>query len=160
MKTHIIYGSDGGATRSVAKKIAKKITAEVFDISTARVADFEDCDLLILGAPTYDIGELQDDWKTGIATLKAANLAGKKVALFGLGDQMSYPDSFADAVGTLYDTVSGKDAEIIGQTATDGYAFEASKAVRDGAFVGLIIDQDSQSGKSAERIENWTSRLP
>lgn len=159
MATHIIYGSDGGMTRSVAKKIAKKIDAEVFDIKTATVAHFEDCDLLILGAPTYDVGELQDDWKSGINTLKSANLNGKKVALFGLGDQMTYPDSFADAVGILYDALDGKNAELVGKTSTDGYEFSESRAVHDGSFVGLIIDQDSQSGQTAKRIEAWTSQL-
>ena len=125
----------------------------------AVVADFEACDLLVLGTPTYGAGELQADWEEGIDRLGAASLAGKKVALFGLGDQQSYPDTFVDAIGTLYDTVTGLGAEVVGFTDTKGYEFEASTAVRDDRFVGLVLDQDNQAAKSEKRIASWTSQI-
>ncbi|MEF2071375.1 flavodoxin FldA [Consotaella aegiceratis] len=160
MTKHVIYGSDSGATRGIAKKIAAKLDAEVFDVKRVTVAEFENCDLLVLGVPTYGDGTLQDDWDAALDTLRAANLEGKKVALFGLGDQMGYPDTFVDAIGILYDELIEKQAEIIGQTATDGYEFEDSLAVRDGVFVGLALDQDNQSSMSTNRIAAWTSQLP
>lgn len=159
MTVHVIYGSDSGRTRAAAGKIAAKLDGKVIDIKDASTADFEGCDLLVLGVPTYGIGELQADWEDGIDTLNAAELSGKKVALFGLGDQAGYPDSFVDAIGTLYDALVDKGANVVGFTDTKGYEFEGSTAVRDDQFVGLVLDQDNQAGKSEKRIAAWTSQI-
>lgn len=159
MTVHVIYGSDSGRTRAAAGKIAAKLDGKVINVRDATTADFEGCDLLVLGSPTYDEGNLQADWVDGVDVLAASNLAGKKVALFGLGDQASYPDNFVDAIGTLYDAVIEKGAEVVGFTDTKGYEFEGSTAVRDGQFVGLVLDQDNQAGKSEKRIASWTSQI-
>ncbi len=159
MTVHVIYGSDSGRTRAAAGKIAAKLDGKVINIKSATTADFESCDLLVLGAPTYGAGELQVDWESGVDLLAEADLTGKKVALFGLGDQSTYPDTFVDALGTLYDAVLEKGAEVVGFTDTKGYEFEASTAVRDDRFVGLVLDQDSQAGKSEKRIAAWTSQI-
>jgi flavodoxin I len=159
MSTTIIYGSDSGATRAVANKIAKKVPARLVDIKAASAADFEGCDLLILGAPTYGAGELQVDWEDRLDVLKAADLTGRKVALFGLGDQATYPDTFLDALGTLYDIVVEKGAEVVGHGDADGFEFEASTALRDGRFVGLAVDQDNQASKTEKRISAWIARF-
>jgi flavodoxin I len=47
----------------------------------------------------------------------------------------------------------------VGLTDTKGYEFEGSTAVRDGQFVGLVLDQDNQAGKSEKRIASWTSQI-
>ncbi|MBS1183257.1 MAG: fldA [Proteobacteria bacterium] len=159
MTVHVIYGSDSGRTKAAAGKIAAKLDAKVINVKDATADDFEGCDLLVLGSPTYGEGDMQSDWETGVDMLAEADLAGKKVALFGLGDQSTYPDSFADAIGTLYDAVVAKGAEVIGFTDTKGYEFEVSTAVRDGQFVGLVLDQDNQGGKSEKRIAAWTSQI-
>lgn len=160
MATTLIYGSDSGATRAVANKIAKKIPVKLVDIKKATPADFEDCDLLILGIPTYGGGELQVDWEERLDVMKEANLAGKKVALFGLGDQATYPDTFLDAMGALYDAVLDEGAEVVGYADNEDFEFDASTALRDGRFVGLALDQDNQSSKSDKRIAAWIARLP
>ncbi|HVI51550.1 MAG TPA: flavodoxin FldA [Candidatus Sulfotelmatobacter sp.] len=160
MKVNLIYGTDNGNTRSIAKKIAKRLPeAEVIHISKAKPDDFETCDLLILGSPTYGFGELSDDWITGIALLSAANLNGKTVALFGTGDQLNYPDTFADAMGILYEKAVERGANVVGHTETGGYDFDKSTAIRDGHFVGLVLDQDNQANKTEERIESWLGKL-
>lgn len=159
MSITVIYGSDSGATKQVASRIAKKIQGKAVDIKAASASDFEDCDLLILGAPTYGNGDLQSDWDANLDRLKAANLTNKKVALFGTGDQVNYPESFVDAMGILYDHVVEQGAVVVGFTDTDGYDYSASAAERDGKFVGLALDQDSQSSKSDKRITTWISNL-
>jgi flavodoxin I len=159
MVVTVIYGSDGGATEALAGRIAAKAGGRRLNIKAAKVADFESCDLLILGSPTYGLGDLQCDWEDNLGTLKSANLARKRVALFGTGDQMSYPDTFADALGLLYDHVSGQGALVVGGTDIAGYDFQASAAVRDGRFVGLVLDQDTQPSKSEGRIAAWISQL-
>ncbi|MBS1165920.1 MAG: putative flavodoxin [Proteobacteria bacterium] len=159
MAVHVIYGSDSGRTKAVAGKIAAKLDAKIINVSNATTTDFEGCDLLVLGSPTYGDGDLQTDWETGVDVLAEADLTGKKVALFGLGDQNAYPDSFVDAMGTLYDAVVEKGAEVVGFTDTKGYEFEGSTAVRGGQFVGLVLDQDNQAAKSEKRIASWTSQI-
>lgn len=159
MNVTIIYGSDGGATQAVASRIAKKIQGKAININQATARDFENCDLLILGSPTYGAGDLQSDWESGMDLLSQADVANKKVALFGTGDQMNYPDSFVDAMGILYDQVVEQGAQVVGFTSTDGYDFSGSTALRDGQFVGLALDQDGQASKTEGRISAWVSQL-
>ncbi|WP_322516735.1 flavodoxin FldA [Rhodopseudomonas palustris] len=159
MSVNIIFGSDAGATKAVANRIAKHTNGRAIDIKAASVADFENCTLLILGSPTYGAGDLQTDWEAHLDKLQQARLAGKKVALFGTGDQVSYPDCFVDAMGVLYDLVTEQGATVVGFTATAGYDHTGSRAERDGQFVGLPLDQDNQSSKTEKRITEWVSRL-
>jgi flavodoxin I len=159
MKVTVVYGSSNGNTEQIAEMIASKIGGKSINVSSAKTNDFENCDLLILGAPTYEAGGLQQDWEERLDVLKEANLSGKKVALFGLGDQSSYPDSFVDAMGILYDAVTEKGATVIGETATGGYEFTNSLAVRDGKFVGLAVDEDGQPSETTQRIASWIAQL-
>ena len=159
MAVTIVYGSDGGATRAVASRIAGRLGGKTVDIKTAKPSDLENCSLLILGVPTYGDGILQADWEENIETLKKANIANKKVALFGMGDQESYPDSFVDAMGILYDQIVEQGANVIGFTETTGYDYLSSFAERDGKFVGLAIDEDTQSSLTGKRIASWVSQL-
>ena len=155
----VIFGSDGGATKGVASKISKKCQGRSVDIKTATKADFENSDLLILGSPTYGDGTLQTDWEENIDKLRSANLKGRKVALFGTGDQESYPTSFVDAIGILYDEVTDLGAVVVGFTETAGYDYVGSTAERDGQFVGLALDLDTQSGLTDKRVTAWLSKL-
>jgi|APTNR8051073442_1049403.scaffolds.fasta_scaffold17600_2 flavodoxin, long chain len=159
MTVMVIYGTDSGSTKTIASRIAKKIGGKALDIKSASTADLEGSDLLILGSPTYGEGDLQCDWEDNLQTLKSANIASKKVALFGTGDQASYPDSFVNALGTLYDHVVEQGAVVVGFTETDGYSFKKSTAVRDGKFVGLVLDQDGQASMTDGRITSWISNL-
>lgn len=159
MSINIIYGSDGGCTRKIANKIASKINGKSLDIKKAQSSDFENCTLLILGCPTYADGELQTDWNDHYDKLEEANLEGRKVAIFGMGDQMNYPESFVDAIGILYDTVLEKGAKVVGFTENSGYDFTKSLGLRDGQFMGLALDEDNQSGKTEARINAWLSQI-
>lgn len=159
MSVTIVFGSDAGCTKAIATRIGKKLNATVLDIKKASAADLEGCSLLILGCPTYGVGDLQADWEERYGVLEDADLANKKVALFGTGDQMTYPDSFVDAVGILYDTVVAKGAKVVGFTETKGYSFSGSQALRDGQFVGLALDEDNQSSKTEGRITEWIKLL-
>lgn len=159
MNVTVIFGSDAGVTKAVAARIAKRMGARLLDVQEARTADYEGCDLLILGSPTYGMGELQTDWDLHLSQLEGADLAARKVALFGTGDQMTYPDSFVDAMGILYDKVVSRGGEVIGFTDTVGYDFSCSTALRDGRFVGLALDEDTQSHLTNDRIAAWLEQL-
>lgn len=158
----IIYGSSTGTTERVAQAIQQLLgsgKSEVENISDISSADLEKYDSLILGTSTWGIGDLQDDWEDGIEKLKSADLVNKNVALFGCGDQEGYPDSFIDGVGLLHQAVADKGAQVKGQWPTDGYDFAESKAVKQGLFVGLAIDEDNQSDLTDQRISDWLAAL-
>ena len=101
---------------------------------------------------------MQDDWEDFIEVVIKTDLKDKKVALFGLGDQDTYPDSFADGVGVLYKKLHGR-TEIVGEWPNEDYDFDDSEALHNGKFVGLIIDEENQSNLTNERIEKWVGQL-
>ena len=156
-KIGIFYGSSTGQTEKVAEKLQLMLgeeNTELINVDIATKEDLEKYPYLIFGTPTWGVGEMQDDWEDFSETVVKANLKGKKIALFGLGDQDTYPDSFADGVGVLYDKIKDK-ATIVGQWPKTGYLFHESEAYRDKSFVGLILDQENQPEKTAERLEKW-----
>jgi flavodoxin I len=150
-KVGIFFGTDTGNTRRVAKDIAtalgSAIAAKPVNVRNANVTDMLAYDTLILGTPTYGEGLLP-----GLST-------GKKVAIYGLGNQKSYPTEFVDAVFYLYEQFRQCGATIIGKWATEGYNFQASKAVVDGHFVGLALDQENQKDLTPDRLEAWLKML-
>ena len=157
----IFYGSSTGSTEKVANLICNAFGQErcmVINVEDASKADLNKFPYLVLGTPTWEIGEMQEDWLDFIDEVKKADLKKKKIAIFGLGDQEASSDSFADGAGRLYDEVADK-ATIIGAWPTDGYEFAASMAVKDGKFVGLIIDEDNQKDKTLERVNAWVEIL-
>ncbi len=156
----IFYASSTGNTEEVANKIHNKLEGfEIIDISSEGIDKIRECKSLIIGSPTWGEGELQDDWEDCFDEFKQIDFSGKKVALFGLGDQDNYGDEFADALGILYEVVSNNGANIIGYTSIEGYDFDKSKAAINDKFVGLVIDEDNQSELTDERIENWCNDI-
>ena len=154
----VIYGSSTGSTESAAALIAAAFGTEAVSIANASAEDFE-ADLLILGSSTWGLGELQDDWISGIAMLDGLDLTGRKVAVFGLGDQNGFPDTFADAMGILAEKAEERGAAIIGETSSAGYAHSISAAEKDGRFRGLALDDNNEPEKTPGRIGRWVEQL-
>ena len=158
----IFYGSSSGKTESVAIRIYERLDKErssVRNIVDASPEDLLQYRFLILGIPTWGIGELQDDWAEFIPGLEELDLSGRKVALFGLGDQESYPDTFADALGSLYDALMPTGCEIKGSWSTTGYIFMESAALKDGMFAGLVLDEENQPELTDSRIDAWLKEI-
>ena len=159
-KTVIIYGSTTGNAAMAAETIAAKLGGgDIKEVAKASKDDFVDYENIILGSSTWGDGELQDDWYGFLPTLKSANLNGKTVAVFGVGDQFSYSSTYVNAMGELYDAAKAGGAKIIGETSTEGYSFDESTAVRDGKFVGLALDYDNQDTLSVDRITAWINQI-
>ncbi len=158
-KTGIFYGSSAGNTEVVAKTIAKKLNAEIYDVSRNPVDKISQYENLILGTSTLGLGDLQDDWDAFLSDFEKADLSGKTIALFGLGDSATYPDTFVDGMGTIYETIKDKGCWIIGQVDTDGYDFDDSTALVDDQFVGLPLDEDNESDLTDSRIDKWIDEL-
>jgi len=162
-KIGIFYASAMGNTEAAAMDIQEEIgkdNADVIHVTDAEKSTVEKYDYLIIGGSTWGTGEIQDDMDDFFDVLDEVNLKGKKVAIFGLGDQEAYPFAFVNSLGDLYDKIKEKGAKIVGGNwSTDGYNYESSKAERDGKFVGLVLDVDVQPDKSAERIKKWVQQL-
>lgn len=149
-----------GNTENAAKLIAEKLgDSELLTVAEMKADTFGKYDMILFGSSTWGVGDLQDDWESGIEILRKADLAGKKVGIFGCGDQEMYSDSFVDAIGTLYEAVRGSAEEVVGSWPVDDYEFANSTAVVDGAFVGLPLDEDNQSEMTEERISSWVAGL-
>ncbi len=159
----LFYGSDTGTTKKVAKTIKgffdDATMAAPVDAMKASAEDVLAYDHLILGTPTVGIGELPADWETLMQKLDAADLSGRTVAVFGLGDQFCYADSYADAMGELADFFAERGARVVGSWPTDDYEHSSSLAVRDGRFVGLALDEDNQPDRTVTRLKAWLNRI-
>ncbi|WP_273383138.1 flavodoxin FldA [Actinobacillus porcinus] len=159
----LFYGSDTGNTENIAKMIQKQLGNELVDIrdiAKSTKEDIESYDFLLFGIPTWYYGEAQADWDDFFPTLESIDFTDKLVAIFGCGDQEDYADYFCDAMGTVRDIVEARGAIIVGQTSTEGYTFEASKALNDeNTFVGLCIDEDRQPELTSARVENWVKQI-
>lgn len=162
MKIGIFYGSSTGNTANAAKALKAEFDSvgEVVsnDISETDVSVLADYDLVLLGSSTWGFGDMQDDWD-GKESLAGVDLTDKKVAVFGMGDQYGFGDTFVDAIGILANAAEKAGASLIGKWATDGYEFSESAASRDGMFAGLALDDDNQSELTSERIKQWTAQL-
>lgn len=169
-KIGIFFGTDTGRTRLVAKQMAKKLgpAADVaVNIGRTTLAEFLAYDRLILGSSTLGDGELpglstgltQPSWEEFLPQLADADLTGKVIAIFGLGDQKKYPTEFVDAIGIIHDAVADCGARMIGRWPTEGYEFEASLAVDGEDFLGLALDQINQPLLSEARIDQWLAQI-
>lgn len=162
-KIGIFFASAMGNTETAAMDIKNEFNSDDVDIIHVTDADkstVEKYDYLIIGGSTWGAGEVQDDMDDFFDVLEKVDMKGKKVALFGLGDQEAYPYAFANSLGELYDKMKELGADIKGGGwATTGYKFNSSKAERDGKFVGLVLDVDVQPDKTAGRIKKWVQQL-
>lgn len=166
----IFFGTDTGRTRLLAKQIARKLgdAADApVNIGRTRVEDFLAYEALILGSPTLGAGELpglstglsQPSWEEFLPQLAGADLCGKRVAIYGLGDQKKYPDEFVDAIGLIHDALLARGARVIGHWPVEGYEFTASRAVDGNHFLGLAIDQINQPLLTEARVDAWLAQI-
>jgi flavodoxin I len=171
----IFFGTDSGSTRLVAKKLAKQLKKRLGDkavdkplnINRASPDDLLRYPCLILGTPTYGEGLLpgkaadldEESWAEFLPALQGRDFTGVTVALYGLGDQETYPKHFVDGMKHLYDFFNAAGARLVGGCDIAGYEFRRSKAVVDGRFVGLALDQHIQHLLTDERISAWLDEV-
>ena len=169
--TGIIFGTDTGKTRKIAKQIYKMLgsddVAKPININRCSVEDLLAFDNLIIGTPTLGEGELpglsvdceSESWEEAVSDLEDADFSGKKIALYGLGDQEGYPNEFVDALGELHELFSDAGATMIGRWENSGYEFNSSAALDGDEFVGLVLDLDNQSALTEERLTTWLDSI-
>lgn len=155
-KIGLFFGSNDGDTRDVANLLADcigKEKVEIFDVKEAKKEDLLKFDRLVLAASTHGDGVLQKDFDKFLTDFSDEDFSGKTIALVGVGGQVKHPDTFCNGLKDLKEKV--KKAKIIGHGLTDGFTFNHSKAVENGKFIGLCLDQKAQANMSEDRIKNW-----
>ncbi len=161
-KTGIFYSFNSNKTKLVAEKVIAefgKDQIEVVNAETLTEEEFLAFDNFILAVPTWFDGELPNYWDEFVPALEDLNLKGKTFAIYGLGDQKGYPENFGDAIGIMAGIIEECGGKVVGSTSTEGYTFESSRALRDGQFVGLVIDQENQARLTKSRIKDWVTDI-
>ncbi|MFK4754589.1 flavodoxin [Oceanobacter antarcticus] len=170
-KIGLFFGSNTGKTRKVAKMIKKKFDDEIMaaplNVNKSEADAFASYEYLLIGTPTLGDGELPglssdcdaESWEEFLPKIEEMDFSGKTIAIYGLGDQVGYPDEFLDAMGELHEFFTERGAKLVGSWPTDGYEFEQSAAVIDDKFVGLALDLDNQAGLTEERLNAWLSQI-
>ena len=110
IKIGLFYGSTTCYTEMAGEKIRDAINesygsdvVSIHDISLDSIQRMSEYSYLILGIPTWDFGELQEDWEEIWDDLDQIDLSGATVALYGLGDQIGYPKWFQDAIASIFE---------------------------------------------------------
>lgn len=164
----LFYGSSTCYTEMAAEKIRDCIqakmpaqTIDLYNIANDCIQLIPQYNLLILGIPTWDYGELQEDWENHWDALENLDLSHTKVAIFGLGDQVGYPQWFQDALGYLWAKVVNLGASPIGLWPNKGYEFEQSKALTEDEnfFLGLALDDENQFNLTDQYIDQWCQQI-
>jgi flavodoxin I len=166
-KIGIFFGPLKGSVNRVADMIRDKIGAEKVEmvyVKTATPDDFKRFDKIIfgistVGKETWDASISKTDWGVFLPEVSKGDFAGKTVAIFGLGNHVTYASSFVDFMGLLARELMKTEARIVGQVPTDDYEFEESAAVFDGKFIGLPLDEDFEPELTPERVDNWLETL-
>ena len=161
-KTAIIYSFNSKKTGKIAEMIKEAFNDDQVELINAEELtekQFAAFDQIIMGVPTWFDGELPNYWDEFMPALEDLDLQGKKIALYGLGDQKGYPENFLDGMGIMAEVLEEQGATLIGFTNTDGYEFESSRAKRGDKFSGLAIDYENQGSMNKERVASWVEEL-
>lgn len=145
------------AAQHIQKALGKKV--EAINVEEATEDDFNRFSHFILGVPTWWDGELPNYWDEFLPCVEEDSMEGKTFAIYGAGDQKGYPDNFVDAIGLIADFIEARGGKVIGFTPNKGFAFEKSKALRNGEFVGLPLDFENQNDLVEGKIKNWVKQI-
>jgi len=166
-KIAILFGPTGGNTEKAAHMVAQAIGDNLTTLMPVKDADEETLrpySNIIFGGPTVGTHTWADptqknDWDLFLTRLYKMNLEGKSCAVFGLGDQVSYSFKFVDDIGVIADQVLRAGGRLVGMVGPEGYAFDESKAFRNGKFLGLPLDEDNEPELTQERVNHWVAQL-
>ena len=166
-KIGLFFGPLKGSVHRVAEKVKAAIgeeQIELISVNDASATDLEKYDKIIfgistVGKETWDSNYSNIDWSKFFPNISKVDYSGKTVAIFGLGDHITYSGYFVNAMGVLAKDLMKNGATIVGQVDPSGYEFDESEAVIDGKFIGLPIDEDFEPELTDERVANWVKTI-
>ncbi len=178
----LFFGSSTCYTDLVSEKIANIIRSDhpEWSIVTHNIAEQSielsiDYNFALYGIPTWDYGELQEDWDNQWDCLQTLNLSNQCAAIYGLGDQIGYPKWYQDAIGFLFSQLQACGAKLYGLWPTNeciidqwvedkallNHVFEQSQGVTDDNqfFLGLPLDEENQPNLTLPRLKLWLQNV-
>ena len=163
----IFFGPEGGSVNRVAKLLASKMEQQNPDlilINEATAVDLARYDTIIfgistIGRDTWDQKFGNIDWSRFMPIVSAFDFTGKKIAVFGLGDHITYAYHFVNSMGILARVVIKNGGLLVGKVSPEGYDFQDSEALEGGMFLGLPIDEDFEDDKTDSRLDGWVAQL-
>lgn len=166
-KIGLFFGPLKGSVHRVAEKVKAAIgeqNVDMISVNDASASDLEKYDRIIfgistVGKETWDSTYSNTDWSKFFPNISKVDYTGKTIAIFGLGDHLTYSSYFVNAVGVLAKALQKNNANIVGQVDPSGYEFDDSEAIIDGKFIGLPIDEDFEPELTDERIANWIKSI-
>lgn len=166
-KTAIFFGPLNGAVHRVANKIKDVIGEDKVVLVPVKDASAEDINrydkiifgLSTVGKETWESIYTNVDWAKFLPEIGKTRYEGKTIAIFGLGDHITYASTFVDHIGLLGKELIDHGATLVGQVPEDLYEFENSLAVVDGKFLGLPVDEDFEPELTDERVNTWVEQI-
>lgn len=168
-KIGIFYAPIGSNTERVAQLLQKLIgsdKADLVPIRNKKAQDVSAYDNIIMGIPSlgkqvWDTDKPINGWDDFRPEFEKIDYDGKKIALFGLGDQIAYANHFVDSMGNIANRIISFGGELVGYVSTEGYDFKESIALTadETMFVGLPINEDHEAELTEQRLLNWIEQL-
>jgi len=166
-KIGLFFGPLKGSVHRVAEKVKAALgeqNIEMISVNDAKASDLERFDQIIfgistVGKETWDSDYSNTDWSKFFPNISKVDFSGKTVAIFGLGDNVTYPSHFVNAMGVLAKDLLKSGANIVGKVDPSSYEFDESEAIMDGMFIGLPIDEDFEPELTDERVSNWVNSI-
>jgi len=166
-KLAIFYGPENGSVHRVSNLLASKFENQKPDMIVVHDATIEDLaryDNIIfgistIGRDTWDQKFGNVDWSKFMPAVSSFDFSGKKVAIFGLGDHITYAYHFVNSMGVLAKLVVKNGGMLLGKVSPEGYTFQDSEALDGGLFLGLPIDEDFEPELTDDRLNCWVEQL-
>ena len=163
-KIGLFWGSNTGNQEEATNYLTDYMKSEgceveLFNISETDPSKMLEYKKLIIGCPTWHIGELQDDWDFIYEKYKELDFNGITAAFFGCGDQVGYADNFLDAIGLLAKPFMSQGGKLIGRWPIEEYDFDNSLAQDGEEFLGLGLDNDNEEEMTEERLIIWAELI-
>ena len=163
----LFFGPVDGAVHRVANKIRDAIGPDkvvMVPVKDATVEDLKKYDKIIfglstVGSETWHSIYSNQDWARFLPEIGKTRYEGKNLAVFGLGDHITYAATFVDHIALLGNELMKNGATLVGQVPPDGYEFDESEAFIDGQFIGLPVDEDFEPERTDERVKKWVEQI-
>ena len=164
-KIGLFWGSTSDNTKIASEFMQEYLEDKGFEVESHDIGDVDVEDILnyenvIIGCPTWNIGELQDDWDSVFMRYEELDFSCVTAAFFGCGDQTGYPDNFLDAIGILAKPSMDKGGKLIGKCSTEPYDFRESVALDGDKLLGLGLDYDNDDEDDCEELMvSWLDQI-
>lgn len=168
-KILVLFWPQGGSVHKCAGLIHEMLDtneADLVELTEFNPQSFNDYSLVIVGCSTvgadsWKDASKSDEWGPFFARMNkdGIDLKGIKVALYGLGNQVLYPDHFINSTRIIHDELKQFNPTFIGKWPIEGYSFNDSEALVGDHFLGLALDEDTEGHLTEQRIEGWLGQI-